>query len=120
MGLALATAAHRADAKPPDSQPSNPPAAQPLGPQPPQRPAPTAVKPVGPQPLPPPTKTPPNPAAAQPQPTVKLGPGEVPQIEFDTPIYDFGKMKAGKDIEHDFWFHNGGTGPLEILSVKPS
>jgi Protein of unknown function (DUF1573) len=62
-------------------------------------------------------------AAAQPpapQGTIQLKPGEVPQIEFDTPIYDFGKLRTGKDVEHDFWFHNPGNGPLEILQVKPS
>jgi hypothetical protein len=63
----------------------------------------------------------PTPAApAGPTPTVTLKPGEEPKVEFDTPIYDFGKMKTGKDIEHDFWFHNTGTGPLEIVQVKPS
>ncbi|MBI5764243.1 MAG: DUF1573 domain-containing protein [Planctomycetes bacterium] len=55
-----------------------------------------------------------------PQATVQLKPGELPKIEFDTPIYDFGKMRTGKDVEHDFWFHNPGNGPLEILQVKPS
>lgn len=66
---------------------------------------------------------PPVPAPAAPQgptPTVQLKPGEVPKVEFDTPVYDFGKMKSGKDIEHDFWFHNTGNGPLEIVQVKPS
>ena len=58
--------------------------------------------------------------ADTPKPTVELKPGEAPQIEFDTPIYDFGKIKTGKDVEHDFWFHNPGNGPLEILQVKPS
>ena len=52
--------------------------------------------------------------------TVQLKPGEVPKCEFDTPTYDFGKAKSGKDIEHDFWFHNTGNGPLEIVQVKPS
>ncbi|MEK6643993.1 MAG: DUF1573 domain-containing protein [Planctomycetota bacterium] len=61
-------------------------------------------------------------AGAQPAPqgTVQLKPGEIPKIEFDTPTYDFGKMRTGKDVEHDFWFHNSGNGPLEIIQVKPS
>jgi hypothetical protein len=65
---------------------------------------------------------PPNNPGAPPAPvgTVQLKPGEVPKCEFDTPTYDFGKAKTGKDIEHDFWFHNTGNGPLEILQVKPS
>jgi len=64
---------------------------------------------------------PPKPAVpAGPQPTVVLQPGEAPQIEFDTPVYDFGKIRAGIDVLHDFWFTNTGTGPLEILAVRPS
>ena len=54
-----------------------------------------------------------------PKPTVVLKPGEVPAIKFDTPVYDFGSMRAGPDVEHDFWFTNTGTGPLEILKVRP-
>lgn len=73
----------------------------------------------GPVPVGPPTAThggaPPAPAG-----TVQLKPGEVPKCEFDTPTYDFGKAKTGKDVEHDYWFHNTGNGPLEILQVKPS
>ena len=30
------------------------------------------------------------------------------------------EKETGKDIEHDFWFHNTGNGPLEIVQVKPS
>jgi len=55
-----------------------------------------------------------------PTPTVKLKPGEVPDIKFDTPTYNFGRVRAGTPIVHDFWFTNTGTGPLEILRVKPS
>ncbi len=54
-----------------------------------------------------------------PKPTVVLKPGEVPAIKFDVPIYDFGRVRAGEDVIHDFWFTNTGTGPLEILRVKP-
>lgn len=64
-----------------------------------------------------------QPGAAQPNaptPTVELKPGEIPKIEFDTPVYDFGRIKTGTDVAHDFWFHNTGNGPLEILQVKPS
>jgi hypothetical protein len=55
-----------------------------------------------------------------PKPTVVLKPGEVPGVRFDTPIYDFGRIRSGPDVEHDYWFTNTGTGPLEILRVKPS
>ena len=58
--------------------------------------------------------------AVAPQPTVVLQPGEAPQIEFDTAVYDFGKIRAGIEVVHDFWFTNTGTGPLEILAVRPS
>jgi hypothetical protein len=55
-----------------------------------------------------------------PEPTVKLKEGEVPAIKFDTPTYDFGRVRVGQDIKHDFWFTNTGTGPLELMKVKPS
>ncbi len=58
-------------------------------------------------------------SAKVPKPTVVLKPGEVPAIKFDTPVYDFGSIRAGPDVEHDFWFTNTGTGPLEILKVRP-
>ena len=54
------------------------------------------------------------------QPTVQLKPGEVPGIVFDTPEYNFGRIPAGQDIAHDFWFTNTGNGPLEILKAQPS
>ena len=80
---------------------------------------PQSLPPAGAAPIGPPTPThagaPPAPAG-----TVQLKPGEVPKCDFDTPTYDFGKAKTGKDVEHDFWFHNTGNGPLEILQVKPS
>ena len=60
-----------------------------------------------------------KPAIATPTPTVTLKPGEIPKIQFDTPIYDFGRVKAGGDVEHDYWFTNSGNGTLEILAVKP-
>lgn len=55
-----------------------------------------------------------------PEPTVVLKAGEVPQIDFETPVYDFGRVQAGKLVLYDFWFKNIGTGPLEILRVKPT
>jgi hypothetical protein len=57
---------------------------------------------------------------APPSPTVVLKPGEVPDVKFDTPTYDFGRIRAGQPVLHDFWFTNTGTGPLEIVRVKPS
>ncbi|MCG8532738.1 MAG: DUF1573 domain-containing protein, partial [Desulfovibrionales bacterium] len=56
-----------------------------------------------------------------PEPTVVLKPGEVPKIEFDNNgVFNFGRMKGGDAILHDFWFKNTGTGPLELLKVKPA
>lgn len=57
---------------------------------------------------------------AAPAPTVVLKNGEVPNIRFDTPTYNFGRIRAGEPVRHDFWFTNTGTGPLEITRVKPS
>jgi hypothetical protein len=56
---------------------------------------------------------------APPKPTVVLKPGEVPDIKFDEPTWEFGRVKAGTDLTHEFVFKNTGTGPLEILEVKP-
>lgn len=55
-----------------------------------------------------------------PRPTVVLRKGEVPNIEFDTPVFDFGRVMAGTKVSHDFWLTNTGTGPLEILAVRMS
>ncbi|HPF38670.1 MAG TPA: DUF1573 domain-containing protein [Phycisphaerae bacterium] len=55
-----------------------------------------------------------------PEPTVVLKPGELPAIKFDEPNYDFGRIRAGEDVVHTYWFTNTGNGPLEILRVKPS
>ena len=54
-----------------------------------------------------------------PEPTVTLKPGEVPAIKFDMMTYDFGRIQAGGDVIHDFWFTNTGNGALELLRVKP-
>lgn len=60
-----------------------------------------------------------RPSKAVPLPTVVLKPGELPALVFDTPTYNFGRLRAGQDVIHDFWFTNTGTGPLEVLQVKP-
>lgn len=61
-----------------------------------------------------------KPGSDIPKPTVVLKPGEVPGIKFDTTTYDFGRVRSGPDVTHDYWFTNTGNGPLEILRVKPS
>jgi hypothetical protein len=60
-----------------------------------------------------------KPASDVPAPTVVLKPGEVPAITFDTQTWDWGRIRSGPDVAHDFWFTNTGTGPLEILKVRP-
>ena len=53
------------------------------------------------------------------RPTVVLKPGEIPKIDFDARIHDFGRVRSGIEVVHDFWFANTGNGTLEILEVKP-
>lgn len=60
-----------------------------------------------------------NPAPAIPKPTVVLKPGESPKAKFDSIEHRFGTVLAGTDVNHTFKFKNVGTGPLEILAVKP-
>lgn len=45
---------------------------------------------------------------------------EGPKIKFATPIYDFGRLKSGEVVKHDFVFTNIGTAPLEIRNVHVS
>lgn len=56
--------------------------------------------------------------SAIPEPTVELKPGEVPKITFESSVFDFGRVKAGTRIQHDFVFTNTGNGALEILKAK--
>lgn len=79
------------------------------------RPAPKAMQQPQPQRPKPPVRR-----SDIPEPTVQLKEGEVPGVKFDTPSYNFGRVREGQQVFHDFWFTNTGTGPLEILKVKPS
>lgn len=54
------------------------------------------------------------------KPTVVLKPGEEPKIRFENVVHTFGRLRAGQDVVHDFRYTNTGSGPLEILRVKPS
>lgn len=65
-----------------------------------------------------PTARPPK-RSTIPKPTVVLKPGEIPAIVFGEPVYDFGRVRSGETLTHDFVFNNTGNGPLEILRVKP-
>lgn len=71
------------------------------------------------EPAPRPVKMTPRRQVAVPIPTVKLKPGEMPAAEFETPVYDFNEARAGTEVKFDYKFKNTGTGPLEILRVKP-
>src|ERR1019366_4684129 len=42
-----------------------------------------------------------------------------PKIQFETPIYDFGKVRSGEPIKHTFVFTNTGDGLLILNAVQP-
>jgi hypothetical protein len=42
-----------------------------------------------------------------------------PKIQFETPIYDFGRVKSGELVKHNFVFTNTGNALLIINSVNP-
>src|SRR5262245_35838774 len=43
-----------------------------------------------------------------------------PKIAFETPLYDFGKVKSGEMIKHTFVFTNTGDELLILTNVQPS
>ena len=43
-----------------------------------------------------------------------------PKIQFNTTVYDFGKISAGEVVKHSFIFTNAGDQQLVITNVKPS
>lgn len=43
-----------------------------------------------------------------------------PKINFETPIYDFGRVKAGEPVKYSFVFTNTGDQVLEVKGVQPS
>lgn len=82
--------------------------------------APVAVQqPVGAKPVTPATPGTTATPGATATPAAPAKPGTGPQIVFDTPTYDFGKVMAGEPIRHDFWFTNRGNATLEVVSVRP-
>jgi hypothetical protein len=66
--------------------------------------------------------TPPQlPAAPASAPQAETTPNLVgPKIQFATPAYDFGKVKAGEPVKYTFVFTNTGDQVLEVKSVQPS
>jgi hypothetical protein len=51
---------------------------------------------------------------AAPAPTTAAG-----QIQFETPVYDFGKVKSGDPVKYTYVFTNTGCGTLEVTHVQP-
>ena len=43
-----------------------------------------------------------------------------PHIQFETPVFDFGKVTGGAAVNHVFVFTNTGDAVLEITAVQPS
>jgi hypothetical protein len=43
-----------------------------------------------------------------------------PKIVFETPVYDFGRVKSGELVKHVFYFTNTGDATLIITNVQPS
>jgi hypothetical protein len=46
--------------------------------------------------------------------------GPAPKIQFEKPIYEFGRAKGGDTVKYDFIFTNTGDALLEITSAQPS
>lgn len=44
----------------------------------------------------------------------------LPEIEFEEIVYDFGEIEYGADGDHDFVFKNVGKAPLIIKNAKAS
>ena len=59
------------------------------------------------------------PAPAPPKAAAASTNGPAPRIVFTTNIYNFGTVKQGEVVKHEFTFTNTGTAVLEITEVKP-
>ena len=42
-----------------------------------------------------------------------------PRIQFEMPVFNFGKVSSGEVVKHSFVFTNTGSATLEIIDVKP-
>src|SRR6516162_3356602 len=42
-----------------------------------------------------------------------------PKLQFATPVFDFGKTRAGDPVKHVFYFTNPGDATLELSKVRP-
>ena len=74
------------------------------------------AKPTGPKKMRPPA--PRRQKGQSPKLAAELKPGEVPAMDVENRVYDFGRARAGTDIKHDFVFRNTGNGPLEIFKIE--
>ncbi len=45
---------------------------------------------------------------------------ELARIVFEEPTYDFGEVREGTVVEHEFYFKNTGRVPLSILNARSS
>ncbi len=63
-------------------------------------------------------QAPPAPTSATPAPITISAVG--PKIAFETPVYDFGKVKSGELVKHTFVFTNIGDEVLILTNVQPS
>lgn len=43
-----------------------------------------------------------------------------PKLQFEAPVYDFGKVRAGEPVKHTFIFTNLGDATLILANVQPS
>ncbi|MCS7036771.1 MAG: DUF1573 domain-containing protein [Saprospiraceae bacterium] len=57
-----------------------------------------------------------NPATAD----LPLDTNALARITFDAPEYDFGEVREGEVVEHEFVFRNTGKVPLSILNARSS
>ncbi len=46
-------------------------------------------------------------------------PSTAPKIDFSSVVFNFGRVKSGEIVKHDFVFTNSGRATLQILEVKP-
>jgi TPR repeat protein len=42
-----------------------------------------------------------------------------PRIQFDSTVFDFGRVMAGELVPHEFYFTNTGSGDLILTNVRP-
>ena len=69
----------------------------------------------------PPSPAAPAYAAPTPAPTTPVVIAAIgPKIQFETPVYDFGKVKSGEMVKHTFVFTNTGDELLILTNVQPS